>query len=446
MSLFEKIKNKRYDLQEIKKEMGGGSNSSSNNNTRTQNQRKNIKKEYGPGYDKNKDLIIGDPNKSKGEEELLKKELEGKKKEKFTKYEKDRAKSLKTTPSRLERDVQKGLTSTGGRTSRFPFARKSYKTSGKAILQARQKYNLDPTGNVDMKTTKARLVDRIVRNDPKFNVGSATKFVDELEKSQGPLSKKTGKQSSLYKTVKGEIDARNPTVKSKESGGRLPLRSKKTGEVVKKNLEKFYKKVGDKVDPKFKTPKNLDRTELNLQFKADKLKQDYGGKLSPRDGLTAAERKKKLKELQRQINIKNPTITSPKTGGQLPATKVNLKKYGFIPPTTTPLVTPDPITEPLKKTRTLKKIKIKAPPKTGTFKKIMKFAGKNRNPILKGLAYTAGGAYLLSKLGKTDNAPKNNKSLVGGTSNYITKIKPVDATFTLAGKGGDGYRPAGMKK
>ena len=439
MSLFERINNKRYDLQEVNKKMGGGSNSSSNDNTKTRNSRRNIKKEL--QFDPVKKKID-----AKAEEELINKELEGKKKEKFTKYEKDRAKSLKTTPGKLERDVQKGLTSTGGRTSRFPFAKKSYKTSGKAILQARQKYNLDPTGNVDMKTTKARLVDRIVRNDPKFNVGSATKFVDELEKSQGPLSKKTGKDSSLYKTVKAEIDARNPTVKSKKSGGRLPLRSKKTGEVVKKNLDKFYKKVGDKVDPKFKTPKNLDRTELNLQFKADKLKQDYGGKLNPRDGLKDVERKRQLKKLQRDINIKNPTITSPKTGGQLPATKVNLKKYGFIPPTTTPLVTPDPITEPLKKTRTLKKIKIKAPPKTGTFKKIMKFAGKNRNPILKGLAYTAGGAYLLSRLGKTDNAPKNNKSLVGGPGNYITKVKPVTATFTLAGKGGDGYRPAGMKK
>ena len=441
MSLFERINNKRYDLQEVNKKMGGGSNSSSNDNTRTRNSRRNIKKEL--QFDPVKKKID-----AKAEEELINKELEGKKKEKFTKYEKDRAKSLKTTPSRLERDVQKGLTSTGGRTSRFPFAKKSYKTSGKAILQARQKYNLDPTGNVDMKTTKARLVDRIVRNDPKFNVGSATKFVDELEKSQGPLSKKTGKDSSLYKTVKAEIDARNPTVKSKKSGGRLPLRSKKTGEVVKKNLDKFYKKVGDKVDPKFKTPKNLDRTELNLQFKADKLKQDYGGKLNPRDGLKDVERKRQLKKLQRDINIKNPTITSPKTGGQLPATKVNLKKYGFIPPTTTPLATPDPITEPLKKTRTIKKIKIKAPPKTqtGTFKKIMKFAGKNRNPILKGLAYTAGGAYLLSRLGKTDNAPKNNKSLGGVSGNYITKVKPVTATFTLAGKGGDGYRPAGMKK
>ena len=37
-------------------------------------------------------------------------------------------------------------------------------------------------------------------------------------------------------------------------------------------------------------------------------------------------------------------------------------------------------------------------------------------------------------------------SLGGVSGNYITKVKPVTATFTLAGKGGDGYRPAGMKK
>ena len=409
MSLFERLKNKRYELQEIKKEMGGGSNSSSNNNTRTQNQRKNIKKEYGPGYDKEKDLIIGDPNKSKGEEELLKKELEGKKKEKFTKYEKDRAKSLKTTPAKLERDVQKGLKSTGGRTSRFPFARKSYKTSGKAILSAREKYKLDPTGKVDMKTTKARLVDRIVRNDPKFNVGSATKFVDELEKSQGPLSKGKGKQSSLYKTVKAEIDARNPTVKSKESGGRLPLRSKKTGEVVKKNLDKFYKKVADKVDPKFKTPKNLDRTELNLQFKADKLTQDYGGKFSPRDGLTDAERKRKLQKLKRDLNIKNPTITSPVTGGQIPATATNLKKYNL---------------PPLTKTRV----------KTGTFNtkgKTFKSPKFTKSRTGGKLAQYALGAYVVSKMfggGKGGFLPPARK-------NQIVSAEPGGIDFTLAGKG-----------
>ena len=434
MSLFEKLNNKRYDLQEVKKRMGGGSNSSSNNNTRTKNQQKNIEKKYGPGYDKKQDLIFGDP---KGEEELLKKELEGKKKEKFTKYEKDRAKSLKTTPGKLERDVQKGLKSTGGRTSRFPFAKKSYKTSGKAILQSRQKYNLDPTGKVDMKTTKARLVDRIVRNDPKFNVGSATKFVDELEKSQGPLSKKTGKQSSLYKTVKAEIDARNPTVKSKESGGKLPLRSKKTGEVVKKNLEKFYKKVGDKVDPKFKTPKNLDRTELNLQFKADKLKQDYGGKLNPRDGLTATERKKKLKELQRQINIKNPTITSPVTGGQLPATKTNLRKYGFLDGNFKK--------QNYKKTFTSSGSGSQKSFSMGQsrFKKLTSKIKMPRTQTLRKVGKYALGAYVLNQVlnpgggGAPIPPPKKEK---------LTGVKVKDFKFNLAGPGGDGYKPAGMIK
>ena len=432
MSLFEKLNNKRYDLQERTKKMGGGSNSSSNNNTRTKNSQRNIKKEYGPGYDKDKDLIIGDPNKSKGEEELLKKELEGKKKEKFTKYEKDRAKSLNTTPGKLERDIQKGLKSTGGRTSRFPFARKSYKTSGKAILQARQKYNLDPTGKVDMKTTKARLVDRIVRNDPKFNVGSATKFVDELEKSQGPLSKKTGKQSSLYKTVKAEIDARNPTVKSKKSGGRLPLRSKKTGETVKKNLDKFYKKIGSKVDPKFKTPKNLDRTELNLQFKADKLKQDYGGKLNPRDGLTAAERKRKLKKIQTDLNIKNPTITSPKTGGRLPATAANLKKFNLPPLSKTksfktppksfkslPLSQKSGVISP-------KKIKIGTP---------IRNRFKSRGTIGTTLAL-AGAAYLLTKGNKPKPKNNNNKPIVPPPGKKLVGVKQTDSVINLAGPGG----------
>ena len=421
MSLFEKLNNKRYDLQERTKKMGGGSNSSSNNNTRTINSQRNIKKE-----------LIFDPSKKEAEEKLLTKELEGKKKEKFTKYEKDRAKSLNTTPGKLERDIQKGLKSTGGRTSRFPFARKSYKTSGKAILQARQKYNLDPTGKVDMKTTKARLVDRIVRNDPKFNVGSATKFVDELEKSQGPLSKKTGKDSTLYKTVKAEIGARNPTVKSKKSGGQLPLRSKKTGETVKKNLDKFYKKIGNKVDPKFKTPKNLDRTELNLQFKADKLKQDYGGKLNPRDGLSDAERKKQLKKLQRDLNIKNPTITSPKTGGRLPATAANLKKFNLPPLSKTksfktppksfkslPLSQKSGVISP-------KKIKIGTP---------LRNRFKSRGAVGTTLAL-AGAAYLLTKGNKPKPKNNNNKPIVPPPGKKLVGVKQTDSVINLAGPGG----------
>ena len=133
----------------------------------------------------------------------------------------------------------------------------------------------------------------------------------------------------------------------------------------------------------------------------------------------------------------------------------NLKTRSFVPPKTTPLVTPpkiepitQPLTEPLKKTRTIKKIKIKAPPKTqtGTFKKIMKFAGKNRNPILKTLGYTAAGAYLLSRTGTGTGDKPKNKSLFGGGKSKIKSVKPVDIKFTLAGKGGDGYKAAGMKK
>ena len=433
MSLFEKIKNKRYDLQEAKKYGPKDDGNTNTSNTRTQNSQRNINKKYVEKSGK-EELIFGDP---KGEEEYVKRELEGRNRKQYTKYEKDRAKSLNTTPGKLERDVQKGLTSTGGRTSRFPFARKSYKTSGKAILSAREKYKLDPTGKVDMKTTKARLVDRIVRNDPKFNVGSATKFVDELEKSQGPLSKGKGKQSSLYKTVKAEIDARNPTVKSKKSGGRLPLRSKKTGEVVKKNLDKFYKKVADKVDPKFKTPKNLDRTELNLQFKADKLTQDYGGKFSPRDGLTAAERKKKLKELQRKLNIKNPTITSPLTGGQLPATKANLRKYGFLDGNFKK--------QNYKKTFTSSGSGSQKSFSMGQsrFKKLTSKLKMPRTQTLRKVGKYALGAYVLNQVlnpgggGAPIPPPKKEK---------LTGVKVKDFKFNLAGPGGDGYKPAGMIK
>ena len=160
------------------------------------------------------------------------------------------------------------------------------------------------------------------------------------------------------------------------------------------------------------------------------------------------ELKRKNKKIIKQI--KNTVKSKPSTSGLYDPFKTKIP----VLPKTTPLVTPpkldpitQPLTDPLKKTRTLKKIKIKTPPKTGTFKKIMKFAGKNKSPIAKTIGYTAAAAYLLSRFGnKTDNAPKNNKALVGGPGNYITKVTPKTTTFALAGKGGDGYRPAGMKK
>ncbi len=260
-----------------------------------------------------------------------------------------------------------------------------------------------------------------------------------------------------------------------------------------KAYEKQAKRLGDReaakktyIDPKtykaskegtkayirkslqMKTGSNVpvDDKEVNKIFKksgkeyADKINQKYGGKR------TRVEREIKT-EYQKEIDRR--AKSSKKIGGKSfddlikDAKKNNkvisqdiakLKTKSFVPPKTTPLVTPpkldpitQPLTDPLKKTRTLKKIKLKAPPKTGTFKKIMKFAGKNKSPIAKTIGYTAAAAYLLSRFGnKTDNAPKNNKALVGGPGNYITKVTPKTTTFALAGKGGDGYRPAGMKK
>ena len=457
----------------------------------------------------------------------------------------------KRTPSKgyAQGEPFQGNTNVKDPTGRYP-------ASGRSTLKGRQRYQFDVAKTSRKDAAKARLVTRIQKvEDPFFadksgrqDVKKITKYVDDITKNQ-KLSKATGKKSTLFKTLKAYTDAKNPTIKG-ASGGKIPMpEGPKRDAQIKKNLKalddkiarqaklpkgtyipkggvfpkstfptdvkgkpQILKGIKDKKTGKIIPPKNVkvsdklsvpfEPKETNIQFKSDKLDLDYGKRFAQRDGLTAAERKRKLQKLKRDLNIKNPTITSPVTGGQIPATATNLKKYNLPPlkktrvkapnydelkrknkkivkkmknivkskpstsglydpfktkipvlPKTTPIVTPpkldpitQPLTDPLKKTRTLKKIKIKAPPKTGTFKKIMKFAGKNRNPILKGLAYTAGGAYLLSRLGKTDNAPKNNKSLIGGTSNYITKVKPVDATFTLAGKGGDGYRPAGMKK
>ena len=240
-------------------------------------------------------------------------------------------------------------------------------------------------------------------------------------------AKKTYIDPKTYKASKEGTKAYIRKSLQMKTGSNVPVDDKEVNKIFKKSGKEYADKINQKYGGK--------RTRVEREIKTEYQKEiDRRAKSSKKiDG-------KSFDDLIKDARKKNKAISQD---------IAKLKTKSFVPPKTTPLVTPpklDPITEPLKKTRTLKKIKIKAPPKTGTFKKIMKFAGKNRNPILKGLAYTAGGAYLLSRLGKTDNAPKNNKSLIGGTSNYITKVKPVDATFTLAGKGGDGYRPAGMKK
>ena len=237
-------------------------------------------------------------------------------------------------------------------------------------------------------------------------------------------AKKTYIDPKTYKASKEGTKAYIRKSLQMKTGSNVPVDDKEVNKIFKKSGKEYADKINQKYGGK--------RTRVEREIKTEYQKEiDRRAKSSKKiDG-------KSFDDLIKDARKKNKVISQD---------IAKLKTKSFVPPTTTPSVTPDPITEPLKKTRTLKKIKIKAPPKTGTFKKIMKFAGKNQNKYLKGLAYAAGGAYLLSRLGKTDNAPKNNKSLVGGPGNYITKVKPVTATFTLAGKGGDGYRPAGMKK
>jgi len=241
-------------------------------------------------------------------------------------------------------------------------------------------------------------------------------------------AKKTYIDPKTYKASKEGTKAYIRKSLQMKTGSNVPVDDKEVNKIFKKSGKEYADKINQKYGGK--------RTRVEREIKTEYQKEiDRRAKSSKKiDG-------KSFDDLIKDARKKNKAISQD---------IAKLKTKSFVPPKTTPLVTPpklDPITEPLKKTRTLKKIKIKAPPKTGTFKKIMKFAGKNKSPIAKTIGYTAAAAYLLSRFGsKTDNAPKNNKALVGGPGNYITKVTPKTTTFALAGKGGDGYRPAGMKK
>ena len=274
---------------------------------------------------------------------------------------------------KLEKDIDKGLKlqdkTIGKRTPRQgydvgePFqaddnkATKSgkYKTSGKKILDNRVKYGIDTKG-ITKDSTKARLQQRI-RNlqDPKLQGKEIEKFVDKVTDNQ-KLSNRKGKNSTLYKTLKKYTDATEPTrqgvgkpkrmVKGKDGvvrqygGGQVPIKDAKTkAAAVKKGVEKFERDIvkAAKLPKDTYIPKNTTGSaafkpkELNLQFKADKMKLDYGGRIADRDpkisGMTAAQKKRNYEKIKAAIDKKNVTFKSPYTGGQIPVTPENMKKY-----------------------------------------------------------------------------------------------------------------------
>ena len=434
-----------------------------------------------------------DAKKSAGQEEkFVKKEVD----KGYKTYLKRKAKQLNTTPAALEKSVDKGIRAVNrtagkplpkqGYAGGEPFqpdnnpktindpdpqVRGKYPASGRSTLKGRMRYPSVEKGGETKLDVKKRLGTRIdyalkgTREGQSKAFNTATKrrqFVDYVTKNQPALSKATGKDSTLYKTLKKYIDAKEPTVasKSKAATGKFGIKKGKTlklpmpdgpkkDALVKKNLQKFDADIVKKAKiPKGVTlPKGGTRTsapidpkEFNLQFKADKLKLDYGGRFAKRDGLTAAQRKKELKDLKRKLNIKNPTIVSPVTNKPLPATAANMKKYGFIPTT-------KPITQPLKEPRKIKKILSTKTPaynpykSTSRFKKVMTALKKNPKTALAAAAIGTG-VYLY-------NRGKNNpKGIIPPPSNKgkIRGAKGVDIKFTLGG--GDpskGFKYAGRK-
>ena len=348
-----------------------------------------------------------------------------------------------------------------------------YPTSGKTILNKRYQYQTDIKGS-ERAAVKSRLKDRIKYvEDPKFtDTKKIDKFVDDVTKDQ-KLSKAKGKKSTLYKTLQKYIDAKEPTIKG-ASGGKLPMPDgPKKDALVKKNLEKFDDDLVKKAkipkgmvipkggvfpssDIKTKKPNPfsapLEPKELNLQYKADKLKLDYGGRFAQRDGLTPAQRKKKLKDLKRQLDIKNPTITSPRSGGQIPATAANLKKYGY---TTnfkrTPKINFKSFRDISKKFKTTR-----SAPKLGFMKKLNKLPKGSRAKVIGTAAFVTAASLLSRPRNKTKTKTKTNNANITpppntGSREFIGIEKSPPIIFNLGGPGGKNpggnidFKPYGTK-
>jgi len=194
-----------------------------------------------------------------------------------------------------------------------------YRASGKSTLYNRLvKYPSMDRGGETASDVKKRLERRIgYVKDPKFDTPEKIKnIINKSTSKQGPLSTATGKDSTLYKTIKRDQDLRNPTIPSKAigkdgkrlrvpmpggydpnvKGGRTGTKAQQarydaTANRGKARLEKELirqAKIPKDLEPHIeKLPRGgtsksnpLTPKEFNLQFKADKMKIDYGGRFA----------------------------------------------------------------------------------------------------------------------------------------------------------------------
>ena len=184
--------------------------------------------------------------------------------------------------------------------------------------------------------------------------------------------------------------------------------TKKQQAAYKKAVEAGKKKFYAKTDSKKILGVSNKTGDFDQQFKAEKGRLDFGGKISPMDGIDDKKRKKILRDLKRQSKIDNPTFTSPDSGRRLPLTPNNMKKYNV-------------------DAQGLRKLK------TGTFNmkgKKFKAPKFTKSRTASKLGQYALGAYVVSQMfggGKGGFFPPARK-------NQIVSATPGGINFTLAGK------------
>ena len=240
-----------------------------------------------------------------------------------------------------------------------------YEASGKSTLKGRLvRYpSMDKPFSSAVKTGE---VERDVAKRLKTRLGytagtelggdkGVDKFVSKVMKNQkGTIGTGTGKNSDLYKILKRDIDNRNPTVPSDVINPKTGTRFRKpmpggfdadggrTGTVAQqkrydmtaqRRAAKFDKEIvkqsklpkglkipkgGEtRIDPKtgIETPSTeLAPKELNVKYKAAKLKLDYGGRMAKRDPkyqvMTAAQKKTNFEKLKKTIYNKKSSQPS----------------------------------------------------------------------------------------------------------------------------------------
>ena len=234
-----------------------------------------------------------------------------------------------------------------------------YEASGKSTLKGRLvKYpSMDKDFSKAVKTGEVeRDVAKRLKTRLKYTAGKelggdkgVADFTSKVMKNQkGTIGTGKGKDSDLYKILKRDIDNRNPTVPSKvinpktgtrfrkpmpggfdSEGGRTGTKAQqnKYDLTAQRRAKKFDKEIvkqaklpkglkipkgGEtRIDPKTgieRASTELDPKELNVKFKAAKLKLDYGGRMAEKDPkiakMTATQKKANFEKIKKDIYSK----------------------------------------------------------------------------------------------------------------------------------------------